>query len=391
MAEKPELIVFSQNLLGGGASFHRNMLAHFPRDFFDIKCIYLDPTAFNGTRSLELTLGESDHLFSFGNEPVSATAKRLSKLVSNTQGAIVTNLVDELIMLDLHPKSNKTVYFICHDDGFLDLATTYVNLIDVYIAHNVAVYHTLQELLPHRKADIHFIQHGVNIPAYRKNVNTQDPLRIVFLARHYTFKGLYDLPVIDDLLREMGVQVNWTVLGDGPERANFMNIVANRPNFRLEIPPTSEAVLDSLKEQDIFILPSRKDGLPVALLEAMSVGCVPLLGNFSEGIKKVVTEQIGFVLPAGENALFAEKIAALSKDRQLLATFSRNSMEKVDAEFDIRKQALEYYKLYKTYKQLKKRHKIHLRDLYRKAGYYQGLNKLIHITERLRKKLTSTP
>jgi len=41
MQNKPELIVFSQNLLGGGASFHRNMLSHFPKDFFDIKCIYV--------------------------------------------------------------------------------------------------------------------------------------------------------------------------------------------------------------------------------------------------------------------------------------------------------------------------------------------------------------
>src|ERR1700722_2413541 len=143
MPEIPELIVFSQNLLGGGASFHRNMLAHIPRDLFAIKCIYLDPTEWNGTRALDVSLGPDDQIFSFGNDPRPVTAKRLSRLVSNVEGAVVTNLADELIMLDLHSRSNKTVYFFCHDDGFIDLATTYDSIIDVFITHNIAVYDAL--------------------------------------------------------------------------------------------------------------------------------------------------------------------------------------------------------------------------------------------------------
>ena len=67
----------------------------------------------------------------------------------------------------------------------------------------------------------------------------------------------------------------------------------NLSNFRFAKPETNNEVLEALKQCDLFILPSRKDGLPVALLEAMSVGCVPLVSAFSEGIREVVTPGIG--------------------------------------------------------------------------------------------------
>jgi glycosyltransferase involved in cell wall biosynthesis len=387
MPEKPELIVFSQNLLGGGASFHRNMLAHFPTDFFTIRCIYLNPVNWNGAKALDVSLNQNDEIFSFGNEPQRKTAKRLSKLIADTEGVVVANLQDELISLDLYPRHRKTIFFICHDDGFIDLAVKYKNIIDVFIAHNIAVYDSLKALMNKRQKDIYFIQHGVNIPEFERGPDKGQDLKVIFLARHYEFKGLYDLPKIDALLQEKGVKVEWTILGDGPERAPFAKSVEQLPNFRFFIPPTPAAVLDILKEQDVFILPSRKDGLPVALLESMSVGCVPVIANFSDGIKKVVTDDIGFVLPVGENSIFAEKIALLSRDRMLLRSLSDNCLKKVKKEFDIKKQAMEYYHLYKNFKQLRKRHFIRWADIYRKAEYYNSLNKVIHISRQIKTRL----
>jgi glycosyltransferase involved in cell wall biosynthesis len=378
MASKPELIMFSQNLLGGGTSFQRNMLTCFPTDFFDIKCIYFDPLNWNGAKALDITLNANDTVFSYGNDPIKTTAKNLSKLISNTEGSIVSNLETELISLDLYKRSKKTIFFVCHDDGFIPLAIKYKSIIDVYISHNISVHQELLKLLSNENKDIYFIQHGVNIPEIKKTHNTGSKLKIVFLARHYIFKGIYDLPVINELLEKKGINVEWTILGDGPERNGIIKKVEHLPNFHFNIPQTSADVIAILKDQDVFILPSRADGLPVALLESMSVGCVPVIANFSEGIKKVVTEDIGFVVPVGENETFAEKIALLSQDRTRLTVLSENCIEKVKREFDIKEQALKYYNLYKKYKELKKRRKIRFSDLSRKMRYYSFINKLEH-------------
>jgi len=383
MLDKPDLIVFSQNLLGGGASFHRNMVANFPPNFFNIRCIYLDASEWNGTKPFEVNINHNDHIFTYGQESQWSMAKRLSKLIPDNEGAIIANLEQELIYIDIYRKQRKTVFFICHDAGFLPLAIKYQSVIDVFIAHNSSVYTELLTHVKGRSSDIHFIQHGVSIVPLKKQHNEKQVLRLVFLARHYVFKGIFDLPEINTHLLDLGVQAEWTILGDGPDKPELIERTKHLSNFSFDVPATTAEVMKVLEKQDIFILPSRADGLPVALLEAMSVGCVPVIANFSEGIKKVVTADIGYVLPVGKNALFAEKIAELDKDRSQLKLFSDNCVKKVSSEFDIKKQALKYFELYINYKMLRKEHTKSFNDLLRIARYRPFVNKVIIKIERL--------
>ena len=376
---KPELIIFSQNLLGGGASFHRNMINNKPDDFFDIKTIYLNPSEGNFTKSLESDGKKGDILFTYGNESQYQIAKRLQRYISDTEGAIVANLPEELFTLSLFPRPNKTIYFICHDDGFIDLAKKYHHLIDIFIAHNFTVYETLQKILSPRIKDIHFIPHGVSITDIRRNENYNNPLQIVFLARHHILKGIYDIPLINQQLIENNIKVEWIILGDGQERENFIVQTKHLDNFKFSIPENTKKLLDILSKTDIYILPSRKDGLPVSLLESMSVGCVPIVSNFSEGIKKVVTDNIGYVLDIGNIDLFTQTIIHLHNNRPELEYKSNNAVKTIEKNYDIRVRAKEYFDLYAQYKSLKinnydKKQLLILKI--KRLYYFLGVNKL---------------
>ena len=92
MQSKPELTVFSIYLMGGGASFHRNMIENRPDDTFNIQCIFLNPLHWVGKRSDNVVLEEKDCVFEFSAEPLVNIAKRLEKLISKHEGAIITNL-----------------------------------------------------------------------------------------------------------------------------------------------------------------------------------------------------------------------------------------------------------------------------------------------------------
>jgi glycosyltransferase involved in cell wall biosynthesis len=352
MNSKPELIVISQNLMGGGASFHRNMIDNKPDNFFEIRCIYSDPLHWAAKRLENVSLGDNDIIFSFKLEPKFEIAKRLNQHISNREGVIVANLYEELLTLSYFPKPNKTVFFICHDKGFLYLIKKFDYIIDVFIAHNIEVYESIQVMLPKRKKNIYFIQHGVQLQQVLPRVIKQN-LNLVFLARHVKLKGIYDLPKIDQLLKKQNIIVNWMILGDGEERENFMKEVKGLNNFQFLIPETTEDVITILKNQDVYILPSSHDGLPVSLLESMSVGCVPIVYNFSEGIKRVITKDIGFVTDIGDAQAVADKIFLLHNDRSLLLELSQNAINKIAEEFNIIKQAKAYFELYKNYKQLK--------------------------------------
>ena len=337
MKEKPELLVFSIYLMGGGASFHKNMISNRPDDFFDIKCIYLNPLHWNAKRSDDVVLDENNIVFDFLDEPINDVSSRLTKLISEREGAVITNFEYELATLSTYKKGKKTIFFICQDNAYIFLASKYNSIIDVIITHNIAVYEEICKLLPKRTKDIYFIQHGVKVQNFTRNHNTENKLRLVFLARHVKLKGIYDLPKIDTELKKRNVDVEWIVLGDGEEKQNFMKEVKLKANFNFLVPKTTEDLIEVLKEMDVYVLPSSLDGLPVSLLESMSVGCVPVVYNFSEGIKKVITSDIGFVVDKGDVEAMANKIEFLAKNREELVKKSNSCSLKISQEFDIKK------------------------------------------------------
>lgn len=375
MKEKPELLVFSIYLMGGGASFHRNMISNRPDGFFDINCIYLNPLHWNAKRSDDVVFDENNIVFDFSDEPISDVSLRLEKLISAREGAVVTNFDTELATLNTYKRVRKTIFFICQDDAYIYLAKKYDHIIDVIITHNIAVYEEICKILPNRLKDIHFIQHGVTVQDFDRTHNTHDKLRLVFLARHVKLKGIYDLPKIDTELRNRNVDVEWIIMGDGEERQNFINEVKSRDNFKFLIPKNTEEIIEVLKSTDVYVLPSSLDGLPVSLLESMSVGCVPVVYNFSEGIKKVITSDIGFVVDKGDVTEFTDKIEFLSKNRNELKERSISCSNKISQEFDIKKQSGQYFNLYKNYKSLKKKRSTNVKQIVKK--YFD--NKFVRI------------
>ena len=194
-------------------------------------------------------------------------------------------------------------------------------------------------------------------------MNKTEGLKLVFLARHVKLKGIYDLPKIDDELLKRGINAEWAIFGDGEEKTNFVAEVQYKKNFTFFTPKTSEDVISLLKDQDVYILPSILDGLPVSLLEAMSVGCVPIVYNFSEGIKNVITDDIGYVVDKNDTIAVADKIEYLSKNRDILRKLSISCTEKINKEFDVKKQSGEYFKLYKEYKKRKKNRIINIKRI----------------------------
>ena len=70
-----------------------------------------------------------------------------------------------------------------------------------------------------------------------------------------------------------------------------------------------------LPDHDVFVLPTRRR-VPVALLEAMGSGVVPVVSDIDSGVPEVVTAGVTGLLPAvGDIEGFAAAIARLHVDR----------------------------------------------------------------------------
>ena len=108
-----------------------------------------------------------------------------------------------------------------------------------------------------------------------------------------------------------------------------------------------------LAGHDVFVLPTRVEGLPVALLEAMGAGVVPVVSNILSGVPEVVTAGVTGLLPeVGDIDGFADAIARLAADRGWLERFSDAGRQLVTSRFDIRDRVSDYQVLYARYAEL---------------------------------------
>ena len=100
----------------------------------------------------------------------------------------------------------------------------------------------------------------------------------------------------------------------------------------------------------MFVLPTRTEGLPVALLEAMGCGVVPVVSNIDSGVPDVVTAGVTGLLPeVGDVNGFADAVASLAGNRGLLERMSAAGRAMVEERFDVRARTREYQTLYARY------------------------------------------
>ena len=359
-ALKPELIFFSEYKLGGVQSFHYNLLKYDP--FGKIKKTWLlerhaldedaiPPQPFRvipDERIIQFARGDS----------YNDKAKKIAAELTDAPGAFITNFLEELMAIQYFTSKPKTVFYVCHDEGYVETAVQYEFLIDVFIAHNPFFYDELNRLMPHRKDTVFYLPYGIKRAEDVRVHDPKAPLNILYLARIHKLKGIYELPRMDDHLIKSGIRVNWTIIGDGAGKDAFRDLIKGRDNFNMLTLNTQEDVLKECSKQDIFILPSYKDGLPVAMLESMSAGVVPVMYRFNEGINRIITDEHGFLTETGNWRGLTDAIEVLEKDRNLLMKMSASCYNKVKEEYDVRDRAKSYYELFYQYDKFKRKKKI---------------------------------
>jgi len=300
-----------------------------------------------------------ERIIQFGpSDSFNDKAKKIAAELSDAPGAFITNFLEELMAIQYFTSKPKTVFFVCHDEGYVPTAIQYEFLIDVFITHNPYFYDELIRLMPNRKKTIFYLPYGIKRADTIRMHKPGSPLNILFLARIHKLKGIFELPEIDEKLRQADITVNWTIVGDGSEKEVFREMVKFRENFTMLTLNTQDDVLQECAKQDIFILPSYKDGLPVAMLESMSAGVVPVMYRFNEGIDRIITPEYGYLADPGDLTGLADAIMTLDRDRALLEKMSLACFTKVKEEYDVKERAKSYYELFYQYEKYKRKKRI---------------------------------
>ena len=358
MNNKPEIIFTLPACMGGVASFNYNIINHSRLiEKFYSRVILLK--AEEDDRPVFLDKFKVDEVitFSYSNkENQYYVKKRLSKLLGNNKGAIVT---DNTLTINsaVHFNIPKTIFHLIHDYFYVNQNIQMGDMVDVAIAHAAffsdAVFAANPALFYGRSFYIPYgVQQLTELP-----VKNNPVLNLVFIGRLDESKGVMLLHEIDQRLKEKDVLVNWTVIGKGQKKQDLIKQWESDTNISFCVPDTTIAVYEILKSQDIFVFPTVFEGTPVSILECLANGVVTITNDLPGGIRDIVKKEIGFRCDLNNIDQYTEIIILLHNNRQLLKQLQANSFAFAASDYDINKNADNYFKTFLKFDELKRLHK----------------------------------
>jgi len=168
------------------------------------------------------------------------------------------------------------------------------------------------------------------------------------VARLWPQKRIKDLIWAADLLKVIRDDVHLLVVGEGPHRARLERFrrqveIEDRVHFlghRSDVP-------QFMPHFDVVWLASEYEGLPNAIMEAMSAG-VPVVASDIPGNRDlVVPGETGYLVPLGDRAAFARQTRILLDDVELSRRFGAAGRERVLREFSVERMIARHAELYR--------------------------------------------
>lgn len=232
----------------------------------------------------------------------------------------------------------------------------YSHIIDRFVAISTDIRELLlqQHVPPERIASI---PNGIDIARFRPACDAErDRLRAALmlpLDRPVAlFAGrLHAVKQLDVLLRAWHdiPDANLIVLGDGEERAELERLtdglgVRDRVSFRGMV----QNVDDYLRATDVFVLPSRSEGLSVALLEAMASGCVPVATAVGGAVDLIQSGENGLLVTPADTLELAQALTQALHSPDWRERASQAAVASVHVRYDLRVIAAELATLYRS-------------------------------------------
>ena len=141
-------------------------------------------------------------------------------------------------------------------------------------------------------------------------------------------KGIDDILDAARLLKDSGVAVRLHIVAANAELERRANAAGLSDIVTLENYVGRERMLELLRASDIFLLPSRAEGFPNALVEAMATGIAAVVTPVGS-IPEIVEGEAALVVPVGDATALAQSIARLCADAVLRRRTGETARQRV--------------------------------------------------------------
>ncbi len=199
----------------------------------------------------------------------------------------------------------------------------------------------LRAITAPRDVRIEVIHCGVDLREYEgagvPRAPTDAP-RVLTVARLEERKGIETLLRAVARLRDRDVEVELTIVGDGPDRDRLVRRAAELQvdgSVTMTGAVAEGEVSGFYARADAFCLPSSAEGVPIVLMEAMA-SHVPVVATAIAGVPELVRDgESGLVVAAGDDLALADALQRLIEDPDLAERLGENGREIVAREFSL--------------------------------------------------------
>ncbi len=214
------------------------------------------------------------------------------------------------------------------------------------------------------------IPNTVNVSRFNRKINrklireqlgiSENTTLFITVGRYHIKKGHDLIPEIADSLRGKHVNFKWLLIGNGLDKlkneieyrdlSNYIILKdeigiqdAFNKNGESKIP--NDDLIDLLKCADIFVFPTRLEGFPMVIIEAMAAG-IPIVTTNSPGTKEVVTHNTTALLSEIDDVeSMISNIAGLINNNDLREKLVQNAKKELP-KYDLNNVAEQYLSLY---------------------------------------------
>jgi glycosyltransferase involved in cell wall biosynthesis len=221
---------------------------------------------------------------------------------------------------------------------------------------NVRYLTELHGVKPHKIACIY---HGIDARQYECKVGRRTNLReslgldpddvvVALIGRLHPQKGHDYLLQAASRLKDSYPLCKYLFIGEGEWRSELESLVRKLSlqdkvvflGFREDVPELLQTV-------DILAMPSRMEGLPFVLLEAMATG-LPVVASDLECLREVISHgENGFLVPVGDSVALANAIEHVLQNKHLRKEIGRKARETVVQRFNLQTMLDETERLYR--------------------------------------------
>jgi len=225
------------------------------------------------------------------------------------------------------------------------------------LSHAVTVSDYLNKICLEVPSTTHFSNIPCGTPLSSRNVNWKkgENLKVIYAGRlEVEQKQIVKLTEAFMAVARKESRLVFNIYGDGQEVGTVKQLLADSGldgvNYKGAVTPS--AIIDCFLEHQVFTLMSDYEGMPVALMEAMACGLVPVCLEEASGINEIIDHGVNGFIVKDREADYQYHLNRLLEEPGLWQKLSQNAIKTVERRYSSKITHSQWASLLKSYESI---------------------------------------